>query len=66
MTNTPGWAIELDGDKIDIDDLRYLPPAPFDPWVEDYPTDDGHSSLGDEFSPVRSITSVCSGPLVLL
>jgi hypothetical protein len=41
MTNTPGWAIELDGDQIDIDDLRYLLPAPFDPWVEDYPTDDG-------------------------
>jgi hypothetical protein len=41
MTNTPGWAVELDGEKIDLDDLRHLLPAPFDPWVEDYPTDEG-------------------------
>jgi hypothetical protein len=41
MTNTPGWAVELDGEIIDINDLRHLLPAPFDPWVEDYPTDEG-------------------------
>jgi hypothetical protein len=41
MINTPGWAVELDGEKIDLDDLRHLLPPPFDPWVEDYPTDDG-------------------------
>lgn len=41
MTNTPGWAVELNGETIDLNDLRHLLPAPFDPWVEDYPTDGG-------------------------
>lgn len=41
MVNTPGWAVELDGEQIDLNDLRYLLPSPFDPWVEDYPTADG-------------------------
>jgi hypothetical protein len=39
--NSPGWAVELTGDKIDLDDFRELLPRPFDPWIEDYPTDDG-------------------------
>lgn len=31
-----GWALELRGEKIDLDDLREELRAPFDPWVEDY------------------------------
>jgi hypothetical protein len=45
MTNTPGWAIKLDGDPIDIGDLRVLLPPPYDPWIEDYATDDGLNAI---------------------
>lgn len=31
-----GWAIEVTGEKIDLDDLRELLAPPFEPWVEDY------------------------------
>jgi hypothetical protein len=41
MPHTPGWAIELDGEQIDLKDLRPSLPPPLDPWVEDYATDDG-------------------------
>lgn len=43
--NTPGWAIELIGEKFDIDDLRNYLVSPFDPWVEDYSTDTGPTPL---------------------
>ncbi|MBT1512734.1 hypothetical protein KIP88_19730 [Bradyrhizobium sp. SRL28] len=36
MANAEGWAIELQGDKIDIDDARASLQPPFDPWMEDY------------------------------
>jgi hypothetical protein len=39
MTNSPGWAVELVGEKFDLDDLRNDQAPPFDLWVEDYATD---------------------------
>jgi hypothetical protein len=32
-TSITGWAVELTGDKIDVDDLRELLAPPFDPWL---------------------------------
>jgi hypothetical protein len=40
MANSPGWAASLKGEKLDLDDLRQMLEPPFDPWVEDYKTDD--------------------------
>lgn len=31
-----GWAVELTGEPIDLDDLREFLAPPFDPWVEDF------------------------------
>ncbi len=31
-----GWALELRGDQIDLDDVREALKPPFDPWVEEY------------------------------
>lgn len=31
-----GWAVEITGERIDLDDLRDMLKQPFDPWVEDY------------------------------
>lgn len=31
-----GWAVELTGHAVDLDDLREMLAAPFEPWVEDY------------------------------
>jgi hypothetical protein len=39
MTNSPGWVVELVGEKFDLDDLRNDLACPFDPWGEDYATD---------------------------
>jgi hypothetical protein len=39
--NSPGWAVELVGEKFDVDDFREMLPPPFDPWVEDYSMDGG-------------------------
>lgn len=39
-----GWAIELVGERFDLDDLRDQLKLPFDPWVEDYQID-GASTL---------------------
>ena len=33
--NSPGWAVELIGDEIDLDDFRKMLAPPFDPWTED-------------------------------
>jgi hypothetical protein len=33
---SPGWAVELTGESIDLDDLRELLKQPFDPWVEEF------------------------------
>jgi hypothetical protein len=33
---SPGWAIEITGERIDLDDLRELLRPPFDPWVEEF------------------------------
>lgn len=33
---SPGWAVELTGERFDLDDLRELLVPPFDPWVEDF------------------------------
>jgi hypothetical protein len=39
--NRPGWAVELLGEKGDIEDFREHLAIPFDPWVEDFSTADG-------------------------
>lgn len=36
MQNQPGWAVEVNGEKIDLDDLQKRLPAPFDPWIEQF------------------------------
>ncbi|WFU19865.1 hypothetical protein [Bradyrhizobium sp. CB3481] len=41
MKNAEGWAIELKGETIDIDDAREVLRPPFDPWIEDYLAGDG-------------------------
>jgi hypothetical protein len=38
---SPGWAIELIGSRIDLDDFRLALKAPFSPWIEDYSTAEG-------------------------
>lgn len=38
-----GWALELCGDELDLDDLRNTLKPPFDPWVEDY--NDGERAM---------------------
>jgi hypothetical protein len=43
--NLPGWAIEIIGEKFDIDDLRESLQPPFDPWIEDHPDDASKSVL---------------------
>lgn len=40
MKNAEGWAVELKGETIDIDDVREVLQPPFDPWMEDYLTGD--------------------------
>src|ERR1700751_4331240 len=57
MTNTPGWAIELDGEPIDIGDLWFLP-APFDSWIEDYATDDGPNTINGRNNVVSSSADI--------
>jgi hypothetical protein len=37
-----GWAIELKGERFDVDDAREALQTPFDPWVEDYADDAGN------------------------
>lgn len=39
-----GWAVEVTGEVIDLDDLRELLKQPFDPWVEEF-NDDGSVRL---------------------
>lgn len=34
-----GWAVELRGEALDLDDLRDALVPPFSPWVEDYESD---------------------------
>lgn len=34
MTNSPGWAMQLEGESIDLRDLEAWLSKPFDPWVE--------------------------------
>jgi len=43
VSNQPGWAVVLVGERFDIDDLKDRLPPPFDPWVESYsdPAGDG-------------------------
>ncbi len=36
VTVSEGWALELCGEAIDLDDLREALRPPFDPWVEEY------------------------------
>lgn len=36
-----GWALELWGEPIDLDDLREDLKPPFDPWVEEYVSSEG-------------------------
>jgi hypothetical protein len=43
--NSPGWAVELIGEEIDLDDLREMLPAPFEPWIEDHSTKEGLKAL---------------------
>lgn len=38
MKNAEGWAVELKGEQIDIDDAREVLQPPFDPWMEDHLT----------------------------
>ena len=44
-----GWAIELKGDPLDVDDAREALQPPFDPWIEDYV--DG---TGNKFTLIRT------------
>src|SRR3954451_2463869 len=46
---TEGWAIELKGDHIDVDDAREALQPPFDPWVEGYEDD-----TGNKFTLIRT------------
>jgi hypothetical protein len=34
--NTPGWAVEIHGEQIDVNDLRAVLIPGFDPWIENY------------------------------
>jgi hypothetical protein len=43
--NSPGWAVELVGEKFDVDDFREMLPPPCDPWVEDYSMDGGSVAI---------------------
>jgi hypothetical protein len=36
MSNKPGWAVEVIGERLDLDDLRHLLTSGFDPEAEDY------------------------------
>ena len=38
MKNAEGWAVELRGEAIDLDDIREVLRPPFEPWVEDHLT----------------------------
>ena len=38
MKNAEGWAVELKGEAIDLDDVREVLQPPFDPWIEDHLT----------------------------
>ncbi len=38
---TPGWAVRLEGESIDVLDLKYRLPAPFEPWIEDFASPEG-------------------------
>jgi hypothetical protein len=41
---SPGWAVELNGEIIDLDDFReYLKP-PFEPWIENYRDEGGQKT----------------------
>jgi hypothetical protein len=40
-----GWAVELTGNKLDLDDFREQLKPPFNPWIENYETDDGIKPL---------------------
>ena len=40
MKNAEGWAVELKGEQIDVDDAREVLQPPFDPWIEDHLTAD--------------------------
>ena len=40
MKNAEGWAVELKGEQIDIDDAREVLQPPYDPWIEDHLTGD--------------------------
>jgi hypothetical protein len=41
----PGWAVELIGEDLDLDDLREMLAPPFDPWVENYVAENGCKAL---------------------
>lgn len=43
--NTPGWAVELTGDPLDLNDFRGFLASPFNPWIEDFWTDDGLKTI---------------------
>jgi hypothetical protein len=43
--NSVGWAVELTGHPIDLDDLRETLQPPFDRWIEDYQSDEGMRPL---------------------
>jgi hypothetical protein len=38
---SPGWAVELTGPETDLNDFRDELKVPFNPWSEDYSTNDG-------------------------
>jgi hypothetical protein len=38
---SPGWAVELTGNRIDLDEFRESLKAPISLWIEDYSTEDG-------------------------
>jgi hypothetical protein len=41
--NAPGWAVELTGEKFDLDTLSALLPAGYEPFAEDYQEEEGRT-----------------------
>ncbi|QYO75340.1 hypothetical protein [Devosia salina] len=36
MTNSPGWAVSIEGEKVDLEDLAEWLKPPSSPWIETY------------------------------
>jgi hypothetical protein len=54
-----GWAVYIQGDSIDLDDLRRSLIPPFDPWVEDVSQEDAEAGLVLRSSTWDALTVAC-------